>query len=47
MLQQPLPVLGEDGGIETGLNEVHAQKPAEEEIVIQLLAERPFTALRV
>ena len=47
MLQQPLPVLSEDAGIETGLHEVHAQKPAEEEIVIQLLAESPFTAHRV
>ena len=47
MLQQPLPILGEGGGIETGLNDVHIQKPPEEEVVVQLLAECPFTAHRV
>ena len=47
MPQQPLPVLGEGGGIEAGLNQVHIQKPPEEEVVVQLFAECPFTAHRV
>ena len=34
MLQEPLPVLGEGGGIKAGLNQVHPQKPAEEEVVV-------------
>lgn len=47
MLQQPLSVFAEDGSVEAGLEQVHAQKPPEEEVVIQLLAESPFTADRV
>ncbi len=45
--QEGPPILGERGGIEAGLDEVHAQKPPEEEVVIQLFAESPFTVHRV
>ena len=47
VLQQPLAVLGEHRRVEAGLHEVHVQKPPEEEVVIQLLAEGPLTADRV
>ena len=39
VLQQPLPVLREHRGVEAALHQVHAQEPAEQQIVVQLLTE--------
>src|SRR6185437_4132215 len=44
MPQQPFPVLGEGGGVEAGLHEVHVQKPAEQDVVVQLFTEGPLAA---
>ena len=47
VLQKALTVLGEGGGIETGLDQVHVQEPAEEQMIVQFLTEGPLTADRV
>ena len=47
MLEQPLAVLGEHGRIEARLHQVHIQKPAIQEVVVQLLTEGPLAAHRV
>ena len=39
VLQKALTVLGEGGGIETGLDQVHVQEPAEEQMIVQFLTE--------
>src|SRR4051812_41646653 len=42
VLEQALAVLGEDGGVETRLDRVHVDEPAEQQVVLQLLAEGPL-----
>jgi hypothetical protein len=42
--QQPLPVLGEHGGIPHGVIHVQPHEPAEEQVVGQLLHQLPFAA---
>jgi hypothetical protein len=45
--QQPCAVLGERAVVEAGLDHIHIQKPAEQQMVSQFLAEGPLTANRV
>jgi site-specific DNA recombinase len=45
--QQPLAILREGGVVEAGLDQVHVQAPAEQEVVVQFLAEGPLAAHRV
>ena len=47
VLQQPFAVLGERRRIEAGLDHVHPQKPAEQQVIVELLTERVLTADRV
>jgi len=45
--QQPRAVLGKCAVVEAGLNQVHVQEPAEQQVIGQLLTERPLAAHRV
>src|SRR6266851_421337 len=47
VLQQPLAVLAERARVEAGLDQIHPQEPAEQEVVIKLLAEGSLAAHRV
>jgi len=47
VLQHALTVLGKAGAIKAGLDHVHAQEPAEQEVVLQLLTERLLAADRI
>ena len=41
--QQTVPVLGEDGHIPHGRIQIEADKPTEQQVVLQLLHQEPFT----
>ena len=43
-LEQPLPILGEHGGVPDRVIHAQAHEPAEEQVVIQLLHELPLAA---
>jgi len=45
--QPPLSVLGEDGGIEAALHQVHVQEPATGQVVCEFLAAGALAAHRV
>src|SRR5437764_627366 len=47
MLEQPSAVLGEHRGVKAGLQQAHIQKPTEQEVVIEFLAEGALAADRV
>ena len=47
VVEQPPAVLGEAGGVERWLVHVHVEKPLEQQVVAELLAEHPFAADRV
>jgi hypothetical protein len=47
VLQETLAILGEDGRVEARLDRVHVQEPAEQQVVLQLLAERSLRPRRV
>ena len=47
VLQQPLPVLREHRGVEAALHQLHAQEPAEQQVVVQLLTEGALAPHRV
>ena len=47
MLQQTPAVLGEHHRVEAALHQVHVQKPAKQQAVLQFLAEGPLAAHRV
>src|SRR5436853_4307475 len=44
VLEQPLTVLGKDGRIEAGFHQAHIQKPAIEQVEIELFTEGALTA---
>ena len=46
-LQQPLPVLAEYGGDPDGFVHVQAHEPSEQQVILQLFHQQPFTANRV
>ena len=46
-LLKPLAVLGEGGSVEGLVAGLHVEKPAEEQVEINLLAQLPFAADRV
>ena len=44
MVEEPLTILAERARVEAGFDQIHPQKPAEQLVVLQLLAEGPLTA---
>src|SRR6266508_520084 len=42
VLEEPLSVLREGGGVEAGLHHLHVQEPAEQKVVVEFLTEGPL-----